>query len=102
MVGGDLARFSVERGAGAQPWGHAHRKQLLNKKASLSRGRAQAAARSEAKGPGEHGGEALALDSDAFLWNGQPGTNEATSSAKAGAVFKRRKHAVWICPRQHN
>jgi hypothetical protein len=28
----------------------------------LSRGRPQAAARSEAKGPGEDGGEALALD----------------------------------------
>ena len=33
-----------------------------SKSGYLSRGRAEAAARSEAKGPGEHGGEALALD----------------------------------------
>ena len=92
----------VGDGAGAQPWGHHHEEQQLNKTAALSRGRAQAAARSEAKGPGEHGGEALALDSLAVLWNGQPGPNEATSSAKAGAAFKKEKtHAVWICPRQH-
>lgn len=82
----------VGDGAGAQPWGHHHEEQQLNKTASLSRGRAQAAARSEAKGPGEHGGAALALDGLAVLWNGQPGPNEATISAKAGAAFKRRKH----------
>lgn len=32
-------------------------------------GRAEAAARSEAQGPGEHGGEALAIDHFLRLWH---------------------------------
>lgn len=38
----------VGDGAGAQPWGHRHEEQKLNKIQKLSRGRAEAAVRSEA------------------------------------------------------